>query len=78
MTRYGFDLNKSATYVTRHLPMKQFKPVDSLSVGRDWEIWLEEIKSEFRYIRIDTLSDKEDALLIFGGKDIAYLEKYLP
>ena len=80
MTRYGFDSNESVTYVTetRNLPIKQFKPQDSLSVGRDWQIWLEEIEREFRYFRIDTPTDKKDALLIFGGKDIAYLEKYLP
>ena len=80
MTQYGFDLNESVTFVseTRNLPIKQFKPRDSLSEDRDWEIWLEEIESEFQYFRIDTPADKEDALLIFGVKDIAYLEKYLP
>ena len=78
MTRYTFDLNESVTYVTeaRHLPVTQLKPRDSQSVGRDLEIWVEEIKSKFRKIRIDTPTDKEDTL--FGGKDSAYLEKYLP
>ena len=78
MTRYTFDLNESVTYVTeaRHLPVTQLKPRDSQSVGRDLEIWVEEIKSKFRKIRIDTPTDKEDTL--FGGKDSAYFEKYLP
>ena len=36
MTRYGFDLNVAVTFVTevRNLPIKQFKPRDSLSVGK--------------------------------------------
>ena len=36
---------------------------------------MEEIEREFRYFRIYTPTDKNDALLIFGGKDIACLEK---
>ena len=67
MTRYGFDLNVAVTFVTeiRNLPIKQFKPRDSLSVGKDWEIWLEEIERELRYFRIDPPTGKKDALLIF-------------
>ena len=30
------------------------------------------------YFRIDTPTDKKDSLFIFGGREIAYLEKYLP
>ena len=80
MTQYGFNLNESVTFVTeiRNLPIKQFKPNNSPSVGREWEIWLEEIEREFQYFKIDTPTDKKDAMLLFGGKDIAYLDKYLP
>ena len=80
MTRYGYNMNESITFVTeiRNLPIKQIKPNNSPSVGRDWEIRLEEIEREFQYFKIDTPTDKKDALLLFGGKNIAYLEKNLP
>ena len=47
-------------------------------MDKNWKLWLEEIKREFRYFRIDTPTDKKDPLIIFGGREIAYLEKYLP
>ena len=49
-----------------------------LSVGKAWREWLEEIEREFRYYRINTPNDKKDALLIFGGRELRRLDKYLP
>ena len=62
----------------RYLPIEQFKLRDSHNADKDWKLWLEEIEREFRYFRINTPTDKKDALIIFGGREIAYLEKYLP
>ena len=64
MTGCGFDSNESVTFVTetRNLPIKQFKPRDLISVGRDWEIWLEEIEREIWYFRIDNATGKKDAI----------------
>ena len=77
MTRYGFDLNETFVPETRHLPIEQFKLRDPHKVDKDWKIWLEEIEREFRYFRTDTPTDKKDALIIFGGREISYLEQYL-
>ena len=46
--------------------------------GKAWEEWLEEIEREFRYFRITHPQDKKDALIIYGGNEIARLEKSLP
>ena len=78
MTRYGFDINETFIPETRHLPIEQFKLRDLHNADKDWKLWLEEIEREFRYFRINTPPDKKDALIIFGGREIAYLEKYLP
>ena len=43
---------------------------DSHNANKDLKLWLER---EFRYFRINSPTDKKDALL-----KIAYLEKYLP
>ena len=48
------------------------------SVGKAWEEWLEGIEREFRYFRITEAVDKKDAIIIYGGKEIARLEKSLP
>ena len=78
MTRHGFAINETFVPETRHLPIEQFKLRDSCNAGKDWKLWLEEIEREFRYFRINTPTDKKDALIIFGGREIAYLETYLP
>ena len=83
MTRYGLDFDQNeaaATVVTerRNLLIQPFKPTDRLSVGKAWREWLEEIEREFRYYRINTPNDKKDALLIFGGRELRRLDKYLP
>ena len=43
-----------------------------------WEECLESIETEFRYFRIISPSDRKDALIIYGGPEIARLEKNLP
>ena len=83
MTRYRLDFaqNESAATVVseiRNLLIQPFKPTDRLSVGRTWGEWLEEIEREFRYYRINTHNEKKDALLIFGGRELRRLDKYLP
>ena len=60
------------------MPIEQFKLRDPYKMYKDWKLWLEEIEREFIYFRIDTPTDKIDSLFIFGGREIAYLEKYLP
>ena len=78
MKKYGFDINETFVPETRHLPIEQFKLRDSHNAEKDWKLWLEEIDKEFRYLRINIPTDKKDALIIFGGREIVYLEKYLP
>ena len=70
----------ATTYVaeTKNLPIKPFELKDSLSMGKDWEFWLEEIERQFRFFRIESPADKKDALMIFGGREIVHLGKYLP
>ena len=83
MTRYGIDIgdNETVTVITesRNLRIRAFNPPeDQLSTGKSWEDWLEEIKQEFRYFRISSSLDKKDALIIYGGSEIARLAKSLP
>ena len=51
---------------------------DHLTTGSQWEEWLEGIEREFRYFRITDTEDKKDAMIIYGGKEIARLEKSIP
>ena len=46
--------------------------------GKAWNYWLEEIEQEFRYYKITEPFDKKDALITYGRKEIARLEKSLP
>ena len=63
---------------TRNLRSQQFVPSDDqLSTGKQWEEWIESIEREFRYFRITEPVDKKDALIIYGGKEIARLERSL-
>ncbi len=64
---------------TRNLKTLPFIiPEDANIVGKEWEEWLEGIECEFRYFKISDPVDKKDALIIYGGKEIARLEKGLP
>ena len=67
------------TTETRNLRELPFLPSeDQLSTGKAWEEWLDDIEREFRYFRISNPIDRKDALIIYGGKEIARLEKSLP
>ena len=78
MTRYVPNLDPNDITETRNLSKEPFKPEDPLSVGTAWEQWLQEIEREVRFFKINTAEDKKDALLIFGGREIAHLGKSLP
>ena len=53
-------------------------PDKANSISKAWEEWLEGIEREFRYFRITEAVDKKDAIIIYGGKEIARLGKSLP
>ena len=63
----------------RNLQSKPFIPSDDpMTMGKEWEVWLEGIEREFRFFGITKDQDKVDALIIYGGTEIARLEKSLP
>lgn len=75
--------NSEATTIisteNRNLRALPFTPTeDQLSTGKMWEEWLEEIECELRYFRITKPQDMKYALIIYGGREIARLEKILP
>ena len=86
MTRYVIDMTENyreavtiVTTETRNLRALPFLPTeDQLSTGKAWEEWLEDIEREFRYFRISNPADRKDAMIIYGGKELARLEKSLP
>ena len=64
---------------TRNLKTQPFVHPDvQITTGKAWEEWIEGIEREFRYFRITEPVDKKDALIIYGGKEVARLEKSLP
>ena len=64
---------------TRNLRSLPFiAPEDPYATGNAWEEWLEGIEREFRYFKITDPIDKKDAPIIYGGKEVAKLEKSLP
>ena len=77
----GDRINGHVTVVTesRNLKIQPFASSDDqISMGRAWEEWLEGIKQEFRYFNINDPMNKKDAMIIFGGRELAWLEKSLP
>ena len=84
MTNYVIDMAESAAVTviateTRNLRVLLFQPTkDQLTTGKAWEEWLDDIEREFRYFRIGNPADRKDAMIIYGGKEIARLEKSLP
>ena len=42
------------------------------------EDWLESIERKFRFFRVANPLERKDALIIYGGSEIARLEKSLP
>ena len=69
-------INTTETWNLRALPFQITE--DQLSTGKEWEDWLEAIEREFRYFKLSNPIDKKDALIIYGRKEIAQLEKSLP
>ena len=64
---------------TRNLRSLPFiAPEDPCATGNAWQEWLEGIEREFRYFKVTDPIDKKDALIIYGGKEVAKLEKSLP
>ncbi|ESO90757.1 hypothetical protein LOTGIDRAFT_163639 [Lottia gigantea] len=64
---------------SRYLKTQPFThPEDQIFTGKAWEDWLEGIEIEFRNFRITDPIDKKDAMIIYGGKEIARLDKSLP
>ena len=64
---------------TRNLRSPPFvAPEELCATGNAWEEWLEGIEREFRYFKETDPVDKTDALIIYGGKDVAKLAKTLP
>ena len=82
MTRFGLDMAENTITVIsegRNLRALPFRPTeDQLLTGKLWEDWLESIEREFRFFRIADPTDRKDALIIYGGSEIARLEKSLP
>ena len=82
MTRYGLDMSEGTVTVIsegRNLRTLPFRPTeDQLSTGKLWEDWLESIEREFRFFRVANPLDRKDAMIIYGGSEIARLEKSLP
>ena len=84
MKNYVIDMAESAAVTviateTRNLRALPFRPTeDQLTTGKAWEEWLDGIEREFRYFRIGNPADRKDAMIIYGGKEIARLEKSLP
>ena len=74
MTRYGFDINETFVPETRHLPIEQFKLRDSHNADEDWKVWLEEIEREFRYFRINNLTDKTSPRYYMTERSMIFLK----
>ena len=84
MMNYVIDMAESAavtviTTESRNLRALPFRPTEvQLTTGKAWEEWLFDIGRELRYFRIDNPADRKDAMIIYGGKEIARLKKSLP
>ena len=69
----------TAVTETRNLKSPPFQPSsEQIQAGLDWEEWLEGIEREFRFFKINDPEDKKDAMIIYGGREIARLERSLP
>ena len=62
---------------TRNLSTQPFVIPDETNAVA-WQEWLEGIEREFRFFKISEAVDKKDAMIIYGGSEIARLEKSLP
>ena len=61
---------------SRNLNISPFREAEQKhSRGKHWTEWLEDIERKFRYFKIHDPFDKKDALIIYGGREIARQEK---
>ena len=64
---------------SRDLNILHFREAEQKHSRRiHWTEWLEDIERQFRYFKIHDPFDQKDALIIYGGREIARLEKVLP
>ena len=57
---------------SRNLRTLPFRPAeDQLMTEKAWKDWLDGIEREFRYFRITNPLDKKDAMIIYGGQEVA-------
>ena len=49
----------------------------AISTGQAWEEWSEEIEQEFKHFKIEEATDKKDAMIIYGEKELVRPEKSL-
>ena len=64
---------------TRNLRTQPFAIPDEMNaMGKAWQEWLEGIEREFRFFKVSETVDKKNAMIIYGGNEIARLEKSLP
>jgi hypothetical protein len=62
---------------SRNLRCQPFQaPDDPISVGEAWQEWVESLERQFVKIRYPV--DQEDAMIIYGGREIARLANSLP
>ena len=61
------------------LRVEHFKSLqDRFSTGKAWKEWIENFERQLRFFNVKNVSDRKDALLIFGGNEITRLDKWLP
>ena len=63
----------TVTVVTesRNLKIAPFSHADDqISTGNGWQDWIEDIERQFRFFKITDAQDKQDASIIFGGKEM--------
>ena len=65
--------------VNRNLRIDSFIPEDDELRNSDaWEDWRTEFDRQCRYFGLTEPGEKKEAMIIFGGKELARLEKSLP
>ena len=65
--------------ISRDLRVEHFKSTyDRFLTGKTWQEWIENFERQLRFFNIRDVSDRKDALLIFGGNEITRLDKWLP
>ena len=61
---------------SRHLNILPLREAEqNHSRGIHWTEWLEDIERQLKYFKLYDPFDQKDALIIYGGREIARLEK---